>query len=285
MKPDGVMTVQFKRGQIMADIRNTSNKGLADIAGQAKSVRTFGGEVRVVVTGGDMFVYYVQKLYQAMAYAHISSTMTEALPFTELEFTDYCYDALHVRVQRALLEPSPLPYSGWALPAPFATMLAALGEVTQEAPYIKIIPAWPVELGWNLNRRRWNDITVRIRSVETSMNVLLVDTIERGPKGRDDLMTLIPDVITDENGVEIPLEDRVNDLVTMAPDQNLSGIKAVYRREPVDAISAATYLVLGLRPEEWVSPTQVHPILRPGYKMDFEVIELVVDRLAQVKSA
>jgi len=270
----------------MADIRNTSNKDLASTAGLAKSVRTFGGEVRVVVGGGRMFDYYIRKLYRAMSYAHISSTMTNVLPFGEDEFVLYCYDALHVRVQRVLREPSPLPFQGWALPAPFATMLAALGEVTHEAPYVKIVPSWPSDSSWNLNRSTWNDLTMRIRSVEASMNVLLVDTIERDPKGRDDLMSLIPEespVAAVEGEVLVGRDVEVTRIPTT--DENLAGIEAVYGREPVDAISAATYLALGMYPEDNVNPSLVHPLLRPGYKIDYEPAILVVDRLTQVKSA
>jgi len=274
------MTVQLKRGQMMADIRNTSNKDSAVTAGLAKSVRTFGGEIKVVVSGGRMFDYYIRKLYRAMAYAHISSTMTDGLPFGEDEFVFYCYDALHVRVQRVLREPSPLPFQGWALPAPFATMLAALGEVTHEAPYVRIVPAWPSDRPWFLTRSTWNELTMRIKSVEASMNILLVDTIERDPKGRDDLMSLIPQALPTVEDSEIALSAGVDTL-----SENLAGIEAVYGREPVDAISAATYLALGMYPEGDVDPSLVHPLLRPGYKIDYDPAMLVVERLTQVKSA
>lgn len=270
----------------MADIRNTSNKDLASTAGLAKSVRTFGGEVRVVVGGGQMFDYYIRKLYRAMSYAHISSTMTNVLPFGEDEFALYCYDALHVRVQRVLREPFPLPPQGWALPAPFAAMLAAIGEVTHEAPYLKIVPAWPSDRAWYHNRQTWNDLTMRIKSTEASINVLLIDTIERDPKGRDDLMSLIPKDATgvlDSGEVLVGRDIEATTVPTTEPTD--AGIEAIYGYVPVDAISAATYLALGMFPEGNPDPTLVHPLLRPGYKIDFEPAMLVVDRLTQVKSA
>lgn len=260
----------------MADIRNTSVQGLADFAGSVKSVRTFGGEVRVMVASGSAYESWIRKLYRAMVYAHTSTTMTSELPFTEDEFVSYCVDALHVRVQRVRREPSALPFQGWAIPAALGTMLAGLGEVTHEAPYVRIVPTWPEDISWNLNRLQWNELTVRIRSVEATMSVLLIDTIERDPKGRDEIMSLLPQQVFVDGAEEEEMQvDTLNPL----------SIEAVYRSEPVDAISAATYLILGLLPEETVDPTLLHPLARPGYKMDYEVIALVVDRLAQVKSA
>jgi len=206
--------------------------------------------------------------------------MTDALPFGGDEFVFYCYDALHVRVQRVLREPSPLPFQGWALPAPFATMLAALGEVTHEAPYVRVVPAWPSDRPWIFTRQTWNDLTMRIKSAESTMGVLFVDTIERDPKGRDDLMSLIPQVLQ-----EVGDGEAITPTGVVVPGGNLSGFEAIYGREPVDAISAATYLALGMYPEGDVDPSLVHPLLRPGYKIDYEPAMLVVDRLTQVKSA
>lgn len=269
----------------MADNRNTSNKDSASFAGLATAIRTTGGEVRVVVGCGQIFDYFLRKLYRAMGYAHTSSTMTNALPFGEDEFVAYCTDALHVRVQRVLREPSPLPFQGWAIPAPFATMLASLGEVTQEAPYLRVVPVWPVARSWTFNRTTWNDLTMRIRSVENTMGILLVDTIERDVKGREDLMMLLPESVTvaaEQGGVKLGIDEVT---VTTGTDTHLTGIEAVYGRAPVDAISAATYLALGLFPEYSVEPSLVHPMCRPGYKIDYEPAMLVVDRLTQVKSA
>jgi len=266
----------------MADIRNTSNKGLADIAGSVKAERTFGGEVRVQV-GGSMFERYTRKLYRAMAYAHLSNSMASTMPFSEEEFVTYAYDALHVRVQRVSREPAPLPFQGWAIPAPLGSMLAALGEVTKEAPFVKVVPVWGAGLGWFHNRHSWNDLTMRIRSVEHSINVLLIDTIEREPKGDKALMLLLPversletaeTVITDSEGVE------VNPYVV-----DRAAVNAVYGYEPVDAISAATYLALGMFPENANDPTLGHPLTLPGYFINRDPATLVVDRLSQVKSA
>jgi len=266
----------------MADIRNTSNKGLADIAGSVKAERTFGGEVRVHV-GGSMFERYTRRLYRAMAYAHLSTTMTGSMPFSEDEFVEYAYDALHVRVQRVLREPAPLPFQGWSIPAPLGSMLAALGEVTKEAPYTKVIPVWGSGLGWFHNRQSWNDLSMRIRSVEHSINVLLIDTIEREPKGDKALMLLLP--------VERALESAETVMTGVTgEDQNplvvdRAAVDAVYGYEPVDAISAATYLALGMFPENAVDPTLGHPLTLPGYFIGRDPAVLVVDRLSQVKSA
>lgn len=256
----------------MADVRNRSNQGSADFAGSIKAVRTVGGEVRIMVAQGDTFEYYLTRLYRAMGYAHISATAVSALPFSEEEFIAYGMDALHVRVQRVNREPSRLPYQGWALPAPLATMLASVGEVTQEAPYLRIVPMWTGEDSYFMGRSEWNDLSMRLRSVEASINVLLVDTIERDPKGREDLMTLIPKVL-------LPL-----DSTTPAIPGELE-VEAVYGYKPVDAISAATYVALGMVPELAVDPTLGHPLMLPGYRIDTDVAMLVVDRLAQVKSA
>jgi hypothetical protein len=266
----------------MADIRNTSNKGFADIAGSVKAERTFGGEVRVHV-GGSLFERYNRKLYRAMAYAHSNTTMTATLPFTEDEFVLYAYDALHVRVQRVLREPASLPFQGWALPAPLASMLAALGEVTKEAPFVRVIPVWDRGIAWGHTRQTWNNLTMRIRSVEHSINVLLVDTIEREPKGDKALMLLLPMERAHDESETVIVDSLGNEVSPLVIDR--TAVEALYGYEPVDAISAATYLALGMYPEVPVDPTLGHPLSLPGYFISREPAMLVVERLTQVKSA
>jgi len=275
----------------MAGKSNTPIQGSASFAGLARSEIAVGGVVSVAVSAGREFQYYVRRLYRAMAYAYTSVTLTDTLPFGEEEFVLYAFDALHVRVQRARREPSQLPYTGWSLPAPYANMLAAIGEATIEAPAMRVVPEWTGSQSYNLTRQQWNDLSMRIRTIEDHVSVLFVDTIERDAEGNRELMTMMPLIQTEVEASVVPergvvSEDNEQGVAAEAYGSALvTSVAGIYSTKPVDAISAATYLVLGLTPEGLGDISLVHPLNMPGYRMQIPMVEMVIERLTQVKSA
>lgn len=278
---------QFKRGPLMADIRNTSKTGSADIASTVRPIRMVGGDVSVMILAHDEYMdRFTNQVFRSMSYIWGASHFTSPLPFTADELKSYFITALHCRVARVTRAyRTEVPYEGWALPAPFATVVAGIGEISIEVPLTRITPVFNDEYRPQLlGRNAWYDLTMRIASTSDHYTkFMFVDTIERDRKGRSDVMALYPVM----EAVLAPATDIVNDVPTVK-DPVLTGRRItaiVSRNEQIDAVSAAIALISGLVPEGWDDLSRVHPFFMPAYSLGVEAAELVIDRLGEVKGA
>lgn len=268
----------------MADTRNKSITGFADIASSVRPIRSVGGDVRVMVLGHSVYLErFVQQVYRSMQYTWSANHFTSPLPFTAEELRKYFVTALHCRVARVTRAyRTDVPFDGWAMPAPFAVVVAGIGEVSTEVPFMRVVPEFnPAYSSELLTRSEWMDLTMRIRSTSDQFTkFLFVDTIEKDRKGRADVMLLYPispDVEAESSNSPSGGE------VAMGTEQRIDMV--VSRDEQIDAVSAAVALISGLMPEGWGTLSRVHPFFMPAYSIPGEAVELVIDRMSEVKGA
>lgn len=139
-------------------------------------------------------------------------------------------------------------------------------------------PAYLTEL---LTRNEWTDLTMRIRSTSDQFTrFLFVDTIEKDRKGRADVMMLYPIAPDVESESATPT---TNGEVVTGVERRIDMV--VSRDEQIDAVSAAVALISGLVPGGWGTLSRVHPFFMPAYSMPGEAVELVIDRMSEVKGA
>lgn len=265
----------------MADNRNKSITGSADIASSVQPTRTVGGDVKITILGHDVYLdRYVNQCYRSMQYSWASVHYSSPLPFTAEELKRYFVTALHCRVARVTHAfRSNIPFDGWALPATMAGVVAGVGEVSFEVPLTRLTPEFNVAfLGLVLDRSEWSDLTMRIRSTSDAFTkFLFVETIERDRKGRADVMALWPvmseaDVVTEPATAEVRRDSRSVDSV-VAWSGN------------IDGRSAAIALIAGVVPDGWGSLSRIPTFALPHYSIPGHAAELVIDRLGEVKSA
>lgn len=205
------------------------------------------GESRLnvsVLVERDTFDEFITGLYETMDARWGMFHHGSQFPVSPSVWQSYAITALAARVARVRGERFHIRCDdAWAIPAPFAAILAGIGRVTMEGPVLTLIPSMDKALiDGAMTYEEWARTSNLLRGVEADpyCKFVFAHAIAGDKEGDEALMSLIP--VTDDSGRLVELRQR-------------------YEIHP---IAAAAYLILGLRPEglEDGETLAVHPLLR-----------------------
>jgi hypothetical protein len=200
------------------------------------------GELEVLILADTTDLQRVASgVWKELSSFCISQGLVQA-PVTEEELINYFQTAVVTRVQHVRhLRRDIRVEDHWALPFPLQYIANAIGEVRLESPSITILPTLGSKVGPALSRTQWQDITVRLLSLETR-GLRLAHAIEAKREGVARVMSLTIGV----DGAEW----------------------IAYSHEPFKPYDALTAKAAGLSPVDPAMATlPANPLWRPPYFM------------------
>jgi len=248
----------------MPRIDKSMLKGLTEVNGLHAERAISSQEVEVAVLDDvTVFTRHVVATHHALAYRWSLDHVGLQPPVTDEEATRYAISAARTRVARVNNERFDLRCDDrWCLPAQIAVPINGVGRVTMERKIVNIKPIWNTALDTQLlTRNQWFDISQRLRAMTDypGSKTVMVDALAGEKSGDEVLMSLIP--VRDEHGAITILRSEYD----------------------IDAIAAASYLIMGLNPRALdgvVLPD--HPLLiSPSYIRVAGVLQYL-DYLAEV---
>lgn len=189
---------------------------------------------------------------------------------TEEQFLRYVYTAIVTRVSR--VTNARYVVNGerfnircddaWAMPASIANVLSGIGNVILESPVARLVPSLDLDSVQSKVMTQAEQISttnaLRAMANDDRLKLVFASAIEGNRDGDPMTMALLP----------------IRD--------GLGRLQALHYHVPIDAVAAASYLILGIWPVGWdgVAPSG-HPTLLPPWSIGVATIAVHLSELSR----
>lgn len=251
----------------VAVMSNMYPKELQDISKRFSSDRVEVHTEEVTVLADDSVLdKFVSDVFNDLEERWSASHWTSEFGVSRNDLRRYLITAIESRVKFVRRERATVRTNDqWYLPAPFAQVVNMLGIVDLEAPVKRVVPAWNSAYDPEvLSPSEFVAVGMRLKKLEVDpdVKVILIHALEKDKRGFEPLMRVFR---------------RVNEQ---------GETTAIHGKQPVDAIAATCFLILGMNPELQISEplSEIEKESLP-YFIPEPVTHIVMQVLSEVQGA